>query len=169
MEESDSDGARDSHSQSSNGLDTTEKFFDDEKSDITDTYSSVNTEIVQAHSHKDAVSNNNYEKHDMHSDNGDSIIRPPCHYYNTTYGCRYGDECRFSHDMLSAESRTITSSDESDSGYDTDDAIDTKSNEYGDSSYDGSDEYDFECNDERSAKNQTHMMKSAMETHTPCE
>ena len=52
--------------------------------------------------------------------------------------------------MLSAESRTITSSDESDSGYDTDDATDTKSNEYGDSSYYGSDEYDFECNDERS-------------------
>ena len=71
--------------------------------------------------------------------------------------------------MLSAESRTITSSDESDSGYDTDDATDTKSNEYGDSSYDGSDEYDFECNDKRSGKNQTHMMKSAIETHTLCE
>ena len=54
--------------------------------------------------------------------------------------------------MLSTESHTTSSSDESDSGYDTDDEPDTKSNEYGDSSYDSSDEYDFVCNDERNGK-----------------
>ena len=150
--ESDSDDARDSHLQSSNGFDTIDECFDDEKSDIADTYSSVKREIVKAHNHEDAASNDDYEKYDTHSDNGDSTIRPPCHYYNTTYGGRYGNKCRFKHDMLSTESHTTSSSDESDSSYDTDDEPDTKSNEYGDSSYDSSNEYDFVCNDERNGK-----------------
>lgn len=89
------------------------------------------------------------EKYYMHSNNGDSTTQPPCHYYNTAYGCRYSDKRRFGHNMISSESGTITSSDESGSGYDTDDEPCTKLYEYDGSSYNYSDEYGSERIDKK--------------------